>query len=116
MDQFAVVRDSYLAKEFSAWHRSRLELWNSFCRMYSFPEDSVPLFECDEDNFVQTKEVGKSRPRKVLRRSAANGSAHAQGLVFTPLRRELYREVNKCYRTIFGRPGPKCRSHSPLCS
>jgi hypothetical protein len=71
MDQFAVVRDSDRAKEFSAWHRSRLELWNSFCQMYSVAEDSVPLFECDEDNFVQTKEIGKSRPRKVLRRSAA---------------------------------------------
>jgi hypothetical protein len=58
MDQFAVVRDSYHAKEFSDWHRSRLELWKSFCRIYRVAEDSVPLFECDEDNFVQTKEVG----------------------------------------------------------
>src|SRR5215469_14863798 len=66
-----VFKDTRRGKEFSDWLRSRLELWNSFCRTYRVAEDSVPLFECDEENFVQTKEVGKSRPRKVLRRSAA---------------------------------------------
>jgi hypothetical protein len=71
MDQFIATNDSPCGKEFSDWHRSRLELWNSFCQAYGVAEDSVPLFECDEDGFVQTKEVGKSRPRKVLRRSAA---------------------------------------------
>jgi hypothetical protein len=70
-DQFIVVKDSHRAKEFSEWHGSRLELWNSFCQTYGVAEDSVPLFECDEHHFVQTKEVNKSRPRKVLRRSAA---------------------------------------------
>jgi hypothetical protein len=39
--------------------------------MYRVSEDSVPLFDCDEANFVQAKEIGKSRPRKVLCKSAA---------------------------------------------
>jgi hypothetical protein len=69
--QFNGVNDSPCRKEFSDWHRSRLELWNSFCQAYGVVEHSVPLFECDQDHFVQTKEVGKSRPRKVLRSSAA---------------------------------------------
>jgi hypothetical protein len=60
MDQFDVIADSDRAKEFSDWHRSRLGLWNSFCRLYRVSEDSVPLFECDEDNLVQTKEVTRS--------------------------------------------------------
>ena len=71
MEEFITVKDSRSGKEFSDWHRSRLELWNSFCQAYGVAEDSVPLFECDKDHFVQTKEVGKSRPRKVLRRSGA---------------------------------------------
>jgi len=71
MDQFVAVNDSRRRKEFSDWHRSRLELWNSFCQAYRVAEDSVPLFECVEHYFVQTKGVGKSRPRKGLRRSAA---------------------------------------------
>src|SRR5258708_8879587 len=71
MDQFVAARDPRCGKEFSDWHRSRLELWNSFCQAYRVGEDSVPLFECDEHHFVQTNEVGKSRPRKVLRRSTA---------------------------------------------
>jgi hypothetical protein len=71
MDQFIAVNNSHYREEPSDWHRSRLELWHSFCQTYSAAEDSVPLFECDEHDFVQTKEVGRSRPRKVLRRSAA---------------------------------------------
>jgi hypothetical protein len=71
MDQFIAIDDSRSGNQFSNWHRSRLELWKSFCQTYRVAEDSVPLFECDENHFVQTKEVGKSRPRKVLRRSAA---------------------------------------------
>jgi hypothetical protein len=65
------VKDALYQEESSDWLRSRLELWNSFCQTYGVAEDSVPLFECDEHHFVQTKEVGKSRPRKVLCRSAA---------------------------------------------
>jgi hypothetical protein len=53
------------------WNHSRLELWNSFCRKYRIAEDSVPLFECDENNFVLSKEIGASRPRKILLRSFA---------------------------------------------
>jgi hypothetical protein len=34
-------------------------------------EDSVPLFDCDEGGFVQTKKIGKTRMRKVLCRSEA---------------------------------------------
>ena len=33
--------------------------------------DAVPLFDCDKDGFVQTKEIGKTRMRKVLCRSEA---------------------------------------------
>jgi hypothetical protein len=53
------------------WNCSRLELWNSFCRKFRIAEDSVPLFECDENNLVLTKEIGTSRPRKILVRSSA---------------------------------------------
>ena len=34
-------------------------------------EDSVPLFECDENGLVLIKEIGSVRRRKILRRSAA---------------------------------------------
>jgi hypothetical protein len=53
------------------WNRSRLELWNSFCQRYSVGEDSVPLFECDENGFVQSKEIGGLRRRKILQRTSA---------------------------------------------
>jgi hypothetical protein len=56
-------------KKTSDWHRSRLDLWVAFCRKFRVAEDSVPLFDCDEDGFVRTKEIGNPRPRKLLRRS-----------------------------------------------
>jgi hypothetical protein len=34
-------------------------------------EDSVSLFECDENGLVLIKEIGTVRRRKILRRSAA---------------------------------------------
>jgi hypothetical protein len=58
-------------KETSDWHRSRLDLWVAFCRKFRIAEDSVPLFDCDEDGFVRTREIGNPRPRKLLRRSEA---------------------------------------------
>jgi hypothetical protein len=57
--------------ETSDWHRSRLDLWIAFCQKFRVAEDSVPLFDCDEAGFVRTKEIGKPRPRKLLRRSEA---------------------------------------------
>jgi hypothetical protein len=53
--------------ETSDWHRSRLDLWIAFCQKFRVAEDSVPLFDCDEAGFVRTKEIGKPRPRKLLR-------------------------------------------------
>jgi hypothetical protein len=70
MDQFIPERYSQRSEDASDSLRSRLKLWTSFCRTYRVAEDSVPLFECDENGFVQTKEVAKARPRKLLRRSA----------------------------------------------
>ena len=58
-------------KKTSDWHRSRLDLWVAFCRKFRVAEDSVPLFDCDEDGFVRTREIGNPRPRKLLRRSEA---------------------------------------------
>ena len=71
MNEFILEKYSHQPGESSDWHRSRLDLWIRFCQKHQVAEDSVPLFECDESGFVQTKEVGKSRPRKVLCRSAA---------------------------------------------
>ena len=79
MDQFIAVKDSPDREEPSDWYRSRLELWDSFCQAYAVEKDSVLLFECDEDNFVQTTEIGKSRPRKVLRQECGDGSPYARG-------------------------------------
>ena len=53
------------------WNNSRRQLWNSFCQRYRVGEDSVPLFECDENGLVLIKEIGTVRRRKILRRSAA---------------------------------------------
>jgi hypothetical protein len=55
----------------SEWYESRLRLWNSFCQTYQVAEQTAPLFECDENGIVQIKELGKTRRRKVLCRSAA---------------------------------------------
>lgn len=66
--------DQYPADEFTPlpdWDFGRLELWNAFCRRYRVLDDSVPLFECDENDVVLTKEIGRSRPRKILLRSGA---------------------------------------------
>src|ERR1700756_2218386 len=53
------------------WNRSRLELWRSFCQRYRIGEDSVPLFQSDENGFVLSKEIGTARRRKILQRSSA---------------------------------------------
>jgi hypothetical protein len=53
------------------WNRSRRQLWDSFCQRYRVADDSVPLFELDENGSVLTKEIGAVRRRKVLQRSAA---------------------------------------------
>lgn len=53
----------------SEWHRSRLDLWNTFCCRHRVAEESVPLFACDSDGNVLTKQVGTKRPRTVLRRN-----------------------------------------------
>jgi hypothetical protein len=53
------------------WNRSRLALWNSFCRRYRVGEDSVPLFECDASGLVLAKEIGAARRRRILQRSLA---------------------------------------------
>ena len=53
------------------WASSRLGLWSLFCGKYRILEDSVPLFECDENNLVLSKQIGASRWRKILLRSAA---------------------------------------------
>ena len=66
--------DHYPADEFTPlpdWDFGRLELWNAFCRRYRVLDDSVLLFECDENDVVLTKEIGRSRPRKILLRSGA---------------------------------------------
>ena len=33
------------------WSRSRFDLWRSFCQRYRVGENSVPLFESDENGF-----------------------------------------------------------------
>jgi hypothetical protein len=53
------------------WNLSRLRLWHSFCQRYRVGEDSVPLFECDEDGLVLSREIGTGRRRKILQRSSA---------------------------------------------
>ena len=58
-------------KETLDWQRSRRDLWVAFFRKYRVAEDSVPLFDCEEGGFVRTREIGKPRPRKLLRRSEA---------------------------------------------
>jgi hypothetical protein len=53
------------------WNLSRLRLWHSFCQRYRVGEDSVPLFESDEDGLVLSREIGTGRRRKILQRSSA---------------------------------------------
>jgi hypothetical protein len=71
MDQLKPENYAYHHKESLDWYRSRLDLWVAFCRKYRVADDSVPLFDCDDGGFVQTKEIGKKRMRKVLCRSEA---------------------------------------------
>src|SRR5271165_3562155 len=71
MDQLKPENYAHQHKESLDWYRSRLDLWVAFCRKYRVADDSVALFDCDDGGFVQTKEIGKKRMRKVLCRSEA---------------------------------------------
>jgi hypothetical protein len=71
MEQTTSDSDASYAIQSMDWNHNRLELWRSFCQSYRIRENSVPLFESDENGFVLTKEIGTTRRRKILQRSSA---------------------------------------------
>jgi FRG domain len=53
------------------WSPSRLDLWRTVCLRYRVGEDSVPVFECDEQGYVLTKEIGEHTASKRFCRAAS---------------------------------------------
>lgn len=42
------------------------QIWVEFCAAHRIGAESVPLFATDESGFVETREIGRTNPRKVL--------------------------------------------------
>lgn len=45
------------------------KIWDDFCLRQRIVEQAVPLFETDDEQMVQTHEIGRTNKRKVLSRS-----------------------------------------------
>jgi hypothetical protein len=48
--------------------KTATQIWDNFCTVHRIAIDSVPLFQSDEFGFVETREIGEKKKRRVLTR------------------------------------------------